>query len=95
MRRRWGRTSTESSPSLATFDLASLHADGQAAEIHVVARGETFWSLAETHLGDGRHWTVLRDLNLGRDVAPGTRMTESSVLRQGWKIAVPKRQKDD
>lgn len=84
VRRRWGRASVEAAAPLPAPDL-----EGRRMVTHVVGRGETFWSLAETHLGDGRHWTVLRDLNLGREVAPGEHLFEASVLRQGWEIDVP------
>ena len=84
VRRRWGRASVETAAPLPAPDL-----EGRRMVTHVVGRGETFWSLAETHLGDGRHWTVLRDLNLGREVAPGEHLFEASVLRQGWEIDVP------
>lgn len=56
---------------------------------HEIQRGETWWSLAERHLGDGRRWTALRDLNLGLEAAPGVLIDQDSVLRPGWRINVP------
>jgi hypothetical protein len=58
-------------------------------QAHVVRRGETWWSLAEQLLGDGRRWDELRDLNLGSPVEPDVLIDESSVLRPGWQIQVP------
>lgn len=57
--------------------------------IHRVTRGDTYWSLAERYLGDGRQWAALRDLNQGREVAPGTTLTEGEALRRGWELLVP------
>lgn len=56
---------------------------------HEIQRGETWWSLAERHLGEGRRWTALRDLNLGVEAAPGVLIDQDSVLRPGWRINVP------
>ena len=56
---------------------------------HTVARGETFWSLAERSMGDGRHWPAIQQLNAGREVAPRTILTNSSVLRPGWNVLLP------
>jgi hypothetical protein len=57
--------------------------------LHEVRRGETFWNLAEEQLGDGQLWAALRQLNLGRTVAPGTVLDEQSILRRGWQIVLP------
>lgn len=56
---------------------------------HQIQRGETWWSLAERHLGDGRRWADLRDLNLGVEASPGVLVDQDSVLRPGWRINVP------
>lgn len=56
---------------------------------HVVARGDTLWTLAEHHLGDGARWTELRDLNVGREVAPGVVFEPGTSLRSGWELAIP------
>lgn len=62
---------------------------GRPVSVHEIRRGETWWSLAERHLGDGRLWTALRDLNLGLETAPGVLIDQDSVLRPGWRINVP------
>lgn len=59
--------------------------------LHTVARGDTWWSLADRYLGDGRHWSALVELNHGRTMAPGQILHDASPLRRGWEIAVPKR----
>lgn len=56
---------------------------------HVVGRGESFWSLAESQLGDGRRWTEIRDVNIGREIAPGSSMCDRTTLRAGHSILLP------
>lgn len=56
---------------------------------HIIERGDTFWSLAETTYGDGRQWQKIRDLNLGREVAPDVVMNERSDLAAGWSVLLP------
>lgn len=46
-----------------------------ATRTHTVERGETLWSIAETHLGDGARYTEILDLNPGVSahwITPGT-----------------------
>ena len=62
---------------------------------HTVARGDTWWSLAERTLGDGRRWRVLVELNRDREVASGITVTDESVLRRGWQIVLPRRAKEN
>jgi LysM domain len=57
---------------------------------HTVQRGETFWSLAESMLGDPKEWSTIRHLNVGRQVAPDTVMADDDVLRSGWSIVLPR-----
>ena len=49
---------------------------------HVVAQGETLWSIAETQLGDGARYPEIVNLN------PGT-ITESHWISPGTTIAIP------
>ena len=75
-------------PSLAV-EPASSGPEIVATEEYVVARGDTFWSIAEYAFGDGRHWNTVQELNLGREVAPGIVLNESHEPRIGWSILVP------
>lgn len=59
---------------------------------HTTTRGETFWSLAEQQLGDGKRWTELRERNVGREVAPGVVLSESDGLQAGYQILIPDEQ---
>jgi len=63
-------------------------------EEYVVARGDTFWSIAEAILDDGRLWTTLHHLNFGREVAPGVLLDDGDELRIGWSILIPRPTKD-
>ena len=56
---------------------------------HVIGRGDTWWVLAERLLGDGNRWKVVRDLNVGREVAPGVVLGVDDELVRGWRIVVP------
>ncbi len=56
---------------------------------YVVMRGDSFWSLAEQHLGDGRRWTEIRDLNVDREVAPGVVLSERTAPQVGHRILLP------
>lgn len=57
--------------------------------IHVVARGETWWGLAEGLWGDGERFAELKAHNLGRAQPDETVVGPDSVLRAGWTIEVP------
>lgn len=47
-----------------------------------VRRSDTLWSLAEEHLGDGRRYKEIVDLNTGR-------INDEDWLRPGWRLRVP------
>jgi nucleoid-associated protein YgaU len=52
--------------------------------------GDTFWSLAESMLGDGLRWAEIREANIGRSMADGTAISETTeVVRAGWELVVP------
>jgi DNA-binding SARP family transcriptional activator/nucleoid-associated protein YgaU len=56
----------------------------------VVQRGDSPWSLAETHLGDGMRWRELWELNASRAQPDGrTWATPDVAIQPGWELAVP------
>lgn len=61
---------------------------------YTVARGDSFWSLAEALLGDGGRWAELHELNVGTEVAPGVLLGEADLLTPGWVIMVPDTEED-
>lgn len=54
-----------------------------------VHRGDTLWSLAEEHLGDGQRWRELAEANEGRQMVDGTTFRGSDLLRPGWELSIP------
>ncbi|WP_439681512.1 BTAD domain-containing putative transcriptional regulator [Embleya sp. MST-111070] len=56
---------------------------------HLVAAGETLWSVAEERLGDGTRWQEVVDVNQGRRMADGSILSAESSLRAGWTLALP------
>lgn len=57
---------------------------------YTVAARDTLWSIAERHLGDGLRWRDIRDLNAGRTMPDGTRITDTTEdIRPGWPLLLP------
>jgi nucleoid-associated protein YgaU len=55
----------------------------------VIEPGDSWWAMAEEHLGDGRRWVELRDANLGRRQPDGAVVVAAdTVVHPGWTIAV-------
>lgn len=58
---------------------------------YVVQPGDSYWGLAETQLGDGSRWAVIRDANVGRTVDGGRVITAlDDDLHPGWHIVLPR-----
>jgi DNA-binding SARP family transcriptional activator/LysM repeat protein len=79
-------TNTSSSPrsTAATTAAASRSGDEQTRTVnHTVVHGETLWSIARDHLGDGRRYPEIVALNEHRLHGQG------SFLRPGWVLRVP------
>lgn len=57
---------------------------------YVVQPGDSYWGLAETHLGDGTRWSEIRDANVGRTVDGRRTITLlDDDLHPGWRILLP------
>ena len=54
-----------------------------------VGRGDSPWSLAERHLGDGLRWRELWDLNRGVPQADGRAWVVEDQIDIGWQIRLP------
>ena len=55
-----------------------------------VKRNDSFWRIAESHLGDGQRWHEIVSANVGREVAPGTIFDDrTDVIHPGWVLALP------
>jgi hypothetical protein len=51
---------------------------------------ESLWEIAQNHLGDGRRYRELFELNAGRPQPDGTRLTIASLIRPGWILRMPR-----
>lgn len=60
-----------------------------AAGTHTVRGGETLWSIAAEHLGDGARWQQVAALNYGRLQPDGAALTDAHWLRPGWRLLLP------
>jgi len=51
---------------------------------------ESLWEIAQNHLGDGRRYREIFELNAGRVQPDGTKLTIASLIRPGWVLLMPK-----
>ena len=51
---------------------------------------ESLWEIAQNHLGDGRRYREIFELNKGRVQPDGTKLTIASLIRPGWVLLMPK-----
>jgi hypothetical protein len=50
---------------------------------------ESLWEIAARHLGDGRRYQEIFDLNHGKQQPDGERLTLASLIRPGWVLEMP------
>ena len=50
---------------------------------------ESLWEIAENHLGDGRRYREIFELNKGRPQPDGSKLTIASLIRPGWILRMP------
>lgn len=67
-------------------EIGSVRTD---VEHHVVEPGETLWSIADDHLGDGEQWPDIFDANRGRRFDDGGTLDDPDLIRPGWELVVP------
>jgi Bacterial transcriptional activator domain len=51
---------------------------------------ESLWEIAQNHLGDGRRYREVFELNKDRVQPDGTKLTIASLIRPGWILLMPK-----
>ena len=51
---------------------------------------ESLWEIAQNHLGDGRRYRDIFELNAGRLQPDGSRLTIASLIRPGWILRMPR-----
>lgn len=56
-----------------------------------VQRGDTWWSMSEKFISDGRKWKDLLEINIGHEPAPDVVIDDrvNSTPLIGWKVLVP------
>ncbi|MBC9726126.1 bacterial transcriptional activator domain-containing protein [Streptomyces sp. TRM68367] len=50
---------------------------------------DSLWEIAERHLGDGRRYHEIFELNKDRVQPDGSRLSEASLIRPGWIMEMP------
>jgi transcriptional activator len=50
---------------------------------------ESLWEIAQRHLGDGRRYREIFELNSGRIQPDGSKLTIASLIRPGWILVMP------
>ena len=63
-----------------------------AATVIEVERGDSPWSLAEAHLGDGLRWRELYEINRGLPQPDGRSWTNPELIVPGWQLRLPSAQ---
>ncbi|WPR51582.1 hypothetical protein SJI45_11555, partial [Streptomyces sp. S399] len=96
------RAAADSAAS-AVAEQAGAQAE-QAAAKHGAAKGDTkyyriqppegrhhdsLWEISERHLGDGRRYHEIYQLNKDRVQPDGSRLSEASLIRPGWIMEMP------
>jgi hypothetical protein len=51
---------------------------------------ESLWEIAQNHLGDGRRYKEIFELNSGHVQPDGSKLTIASLIRPGWVLLMPK-----
>lgn len=54
-----------------------------------VSEGDTLWSLAEHHLGDGKRWVEIMTLNEGVTQDDGHALSDAMWINAGWILELP------
>ncbi|MFZ4246583.1 LysM peptidoglycan-binding domain-containing protein [Streptomyces griseoincarnatus] len=62
---------------------------GSATSVHTVRAGESLWSIAEQHLGDGERWRQIAALNEGHTMDGGQVFQSNTFLQPGWQLRMP------
>jgi hypothetical protein len=50
---------------------------------------DSLWGIAERHLGDGRRYREIFEMNAGRLQPDGSKLTIASLIRPGWVLDMP------
>jgi DNA-binding SARP family transcriptional activator len=86
---------TSPGTAAATSDaLPAAHAAPRADKLYVVSPPEgryheSLWEIAQQHLGDGRRYKEIFELNADRVQPDGSKLTIASLIRPGWVLRMP------
>jgi len=80
-------------PPLVARDTGAM-AKSSAEKIYVVKPPagryhESLWEIAQNHLGGGRRYSEIYELNKDRIQPDGTKLTIASLIRPGWVLRMP------
>ncbi|MEU0490795.1 LysM peptidoglycan-binding domain-containing protein [Nocardiopsis sp. NPDC006139] len=80
-------------PMAAATDTTTTQAEeapeAAAEASYTVQSGDTYWSIAESHLGKGERYTEIIDLNQGRVMDDGVVLTGDEYPHPGWELHLP------
>ncbi|MGH3251916.1 MAG: hypothetical protein ACRDOI_37690 [Trebonia sp.] len=81
-------------PPLVAQDTAAHQAPSSTEKIYVVKPPagryhESMWEIAQNHLGGGRRYNEIFQLNKDRIQPDGTKLTIASLIRPGWVLSMP------
>lgn len=83
--------SLRSTPSMPSSDpfLESHDAPTVAPVVVTVVPGDSAWSLADVHLGDGMRWRDLWEANRHIVQPDGRTWSDPQLIRAGWRLELP------
>src|ERR1700760_711631 len=92
---RGGQPSGDQTPAPQQVGTPTLAQAPQADKIYVVRPPngryhESLWEIAQNHLGDGRRYAEIYELNKDRAQPDGTKLTIASLIRPGWVLRMPR-----
>jgi hypothetical protein len=82
-------------PIAAELAISRDHARPSVRKIYVVKPPigryhESLWEIADNHLGDGRRYPEIYELNKDHVQPDGSRLTIASLIRPGWVLHMPR-----
>ena len=88
-----GMGGTAAAAAQAGDNAVAQHAQ-QTQKLYVVTppqgrHHESLWEIAQQHLGDGRRYNEIFELNKDRVQPDGTKLTIASLIRPGWVLRMP------
>ena len=97
-----GERAAPGSADVAPAHVARIETDAVVRAVHAapapavsrrytVRAGDTLWSIAIRHLGDGARWPDIWRMNRRARMQDGSMLRDPDVIRPGWRLRVPAR----